>query len=196
MRSEIRSTPGGNTYITSVDASHSLLGSMQNGRPRHANACSCRTINQVNVCGPLAFLQFRKVFRRQHYCRCPESKSSETALELLMKITPPTWLLRHTISLGISLHNWGSQGGWKLSPLIVGISRLVDSRVSPAFQAIGKIFDYDTRSSTVSKEKFQTLEKTLRDLFVSGQASGLDEDESGNTILYVSYLLNYPTFQC
>jgi hypothetical protein len=72
---------------------------------RHFNACTCRDISQATNVEPFSFLHFRKVFRRQHYRQCPKSKTSETSLEFLMKIIPPTWLLSHTIHLGFSFQS-------------------------------------------------------------------------------------------
>lgn len=152
---------------------------------RKHKACTCRDISNATNIEPLPFLHFRKVFRRHHYRQCPKSKTSETSLEFFMKIIPPTWLLSHTIHLGSSLQFSKLQTSWKISPLVVGTSRLVDSRTAPAFCAIRKQWHYCVSKTAIQPAQVSALERTLRDIFECGQGSAFDEDANGRTLLYV-----------
>jgi hypothetical protein len=133
----------------------------------------------------LSFLHFRKVFRRHHYRQCPKSKTSETSLEFFMKIIPPTWLLSHTVHLGFSLQFSKWQTSWKISPLVVGTSRLVDSRTAPAFCAIQNTWQSHWSETGIQPAHVSALERTLRDIFECQQGSAFDEDANGSTLLCV-----------
>jgi hypothetical protein len=165
------------------DRSPGAATSKDNFRP--LNACTCRDINQATNIEPFSFLHFRKVFRRQHYRQCPKSKTSETSLEFLMKIIPPTWLLSHTVHLGFSFQSCNLQRSWKISPLVVGTARLVDSSKSPAFRAIKETWPLIYSETGLQPAHISALERTLKDMFECHQASVFDEDGNGNTLLYV-----------
>ncbi|KAI0427165.1 hypothetical protein F5Y09DRAFT_344964 [Xylaria sp. FL1042] len=182
-RSEVQSVSTGDTCLVQVDASRNLRSFRRDGA-QSITACTCSQITRATTCEPLAFLQFRKVFRKHHYRKCPKSKNAEISLEFLMRVIPPTWLLRHTINLGFSLHYLRSGGGWKISPFVLGTSRLVDSEASPAFRAIQPVVESASRGELVTPSQVQALEVSLKHIFDYGQASVLDEDQNGHTILY------------
>ncbi|KAH7149848.1 hypothetical protein B0J13DRAFT_660603 [Dactylonectria estremocensis] len=81
--------------------------------------------------------------------------------------------------------SWGSNRGWKISPVILGTSRIVNSNESPAFKGIRQTRTLlrSTRFKD-SQHQVRALETTLRDLFQGYIASPLDEDSAGNTLLY------------
>jgi hypothetical protein len=161
-------------------------------------SCTCMAYHQTVDTELLPFLYFRKVFYRNHYRQCPKSQNSETNLELIMRIIPPKWLLSHAVNLSFSLRRRASYKNCSISPLIFGTSRLVDPAESPAFRAIRHTFDraiidtVDTidrqfdRDHSLPAHHIRELEKVLRELFQSHQASALDESKGGNTLLYVS----------
>lgn len=153
---------------------------------RRYNVCTCRETVQTAGNESISFLHFIKIFRQYHYRGCPKSTSSVASLEYLVKIVPPNWLLSHTLSLGFFIQFWNSKSSWKIPPFIFGGSRRIDRSRAPAFRAIQQLrktfyLDY-TKQPTPVKE----LERTLKDLFHSHQASVYDEDHLGNTLFFVS----------
>ncbi|KAI0410263.1 hypothetical protein F5X98DRAFT_359939 [Xylaria grammica] len=177
---EIRTTHSGDDHALSNGViSHSRQPFYDN-KTRASRSCTCRVISRTTVGDPFPFLQFRQIFRRHHYRQCPKFNSAGTDLEFLMRIVPPTWLMRHTINLGVSLQYWGSGNSrWRMAPLIVGTSRLVDSKTSPAFQAIRRL-----HPGSILPGDIRALSRSLKDLFASGQASVYDEDDTGHTLLH------------
>lgn len=160
-----------------------------------STACACRWFSRTDEYEPLSILHFRKVFRRRHFASCPRSKTSEDSIEYMMKIVPPKWLLSHTIYLGFSMRMRAVDRAFSIAPIVLGASRVVDRRTSPAFQLLEKFeSNYLHYFPTVpgSVTAFPTgpgsvtaLESSLRDLFDGGLSSPADEDATGNTILYV-----------
>lgn len=157
--------------------------------PQFRASCTCRA-NQTAQMIPLSFLHFRKVFKRYHSRHCPKFTCSENSLVYMMRIVPPSWLLRHTINLSIVVRNWSTHTGFSISPLVIGTSRLVDRTNSPSFLAIQRTWNQLDRSGFEnSPTVIDTLKTTLGELFISQQASPLDEDCYGNTLLSVSSIV-------
>lgn len=154
---------------------------------RSSTECHCRWFSCTNRYEPLSVLHFRKVFRRQHFESCPKSKTSEDSLEYMMKVVPPKWLLSHTIHLSFSLRIRAFNHGFSIAPIVLGTSRVVDRRASPAFKLL-KNLERDLYNTAHIPGLVNTLENSLRDLFGGGLSSPADEDQHGNTILYVLIL--------
>lgn len=155
-------------------------------RPLSASSCTCKIVNQTTQIEVLPFAYFRKVMRQNHYGGCPMSSTSDITLELLISVILPLWLLRYTINLSMVLRRSNSNRAWKISPIVLGASRIVDPAISPAFQAIRnaqRSIIQDTRTEAIVIE---SLEDTIRHLIRDGKASVLDEDGYGITLLYVS----------
>jgi len=151
-----------------------------------ANTCLCRAVSQATQSEPLSLLHFRHVFRRTHYRHCPKYKTSERSLELMMRIIPPSWLLRHTINLSINVKNWQTLRNFSISPIVLGVSRAVDPKSSPSFRAIQICRERMESTSYKNTDLcLRDLLATLRDIFESQQGSPMDQDYDGNTILYV-----------
>ena len=152
-------------------------------------ACTCRTVNQITQVEPIRNIRLRKSVRRHHQPYCQRSTNQEQRLEFLISIVLPSWLLCYILNLGIVV-NWGSNIGWTISPIVLGARRVVDPALSPGFRAIQHIKDNylscDPLRRTEAFSHMRALAGTLRDLLRSGAASALDEDSSGNTLLYVS----------
>ncbi len=78
-------------------------------------------------------------------------------------------------------------GGSSISPIMIGTKRIVDRNRSPAFQAVenieSRLWASNFRASTSC---IPDLESVLTLLFSDRKASPLDEDDSGNTLLFVS----------
>ncbi|KAI1349778.1 hypothetical protein F5Y01DRAFT_316451 [Xylaria sp. FL0043] len=183
--SPVQSVSGrGNCMLKLDDTYYRSSRSIRGERALSPTGCTCIQINRATTCEPLAFLQFKKIFRKHHYRRCPKSTNAEISMEFLMKVIPPTRLLRHTFNFGLSLHYWRLSGGWKNSPFIFGTSRLVDSKASSAFRAIQPAIEFASRGELIAPSQIWTLVITLKDVFACGQASVLDEDQDGHTILY------------
>lgn len=159
-------------------------------RPISKTSCTCRAISQTDQMAPLSLLHFRKVFKRHHYRHCPKSKFSENSLEFMMRIIPPSWLLLHTINLSIVCRNWSTHGGFSISPLVIGTNRLVDRTKSPTFLTVQRTWEKLEFSGFENDlTVIDALKTTLRELFMSQQASPLDEDCLGNTLLWVSLMI-------
>ncbi|KAI0384186.1 hypothetical protein F5Y04DRAFT_293520 [Hypomontagnella monticulosa] len=148
------------------------------------NTCQCRSFGQSEQWEPLSILHFKRVFIRHHHQHCPRSQNSGQSLEIMMNIIPPSWLLRYTISLSMAVHNWRAGQGFKISPIVVGVQRTVSRDWSSSFRAIE-----DTRRRLGSNFNnsplyINDLISTLKDLFNTQQASALDVDFKGVTLLH------------
>ncbi len=89
--------------------------------------------------------------------------------------------------ISVSLQtSWGA-GGSSISPIMIGTKRIVDRNRSPAFQAVenieSRLWASNFRASTSC---IPDLESVLTLLFSDRKASPLDEDDSGNNLLFVS----------
>jgi len=155
---------------------------------RRPQRCKCRTVNTARRWQPLSILRFTRTFRTQHFSYCPDYRNSEQSLEVTMQIVPPSWLLCHTIDFGTHVRNWSTLNPFSISPIIVGTSRLVDSKKSPAVRAIEhtkaelRMARLDTRRHDMLVSR---LQDTLQRLFDDGEASVLDAETDGRTILNV-----------
>lgn len=158
-------------------------------RPTDGTGCTCRSFSNTQNWRPLSFLHFRRIFRSQHFSFCPQYRSSEQSLHLMLQLVPPSWLLSHSIDLGIHMKNWCTSRAFSLSPIMVGTSRLVDRKTSPAFLAINRTRSALSRTGS-HHIYISQLQIVLRDLFNQQKASPLDTDCKGNTLLSVS--LNKP----
>ncbi|RYN38248.1 hypothetical protein AA0119_g458 [Alternaria tenuissima] len=71
---------------------------------------------------------------------------------------------------------------FSISPIVVGTSRLVDPKTSPAFRAIANTIEelWEGGQHHISIPR---LQNTLQDLFDNDEASALDIDNDGNTVL-------------
>lgn len=161
---------------------------------RASLSCNCKKVTQVTQVNPLSQLHFKKTIGRLHYRWCPKSRTTERNTELMLRIVLPSWTLCYIINLSIVL-NWNPNRGWRISPIIVGANRIVNPKTSPAFLALKQTQSllYSTWFEE-SQMRIKDLEVVLRTLFEASKASALDEDESGNTPLYVgdvSYLASY-----
>lgn len=160
-----------------------------------STGCTCRRFSRTDQYEPLSILHFRKVFRRRHFASCPRSKTSEDSLEYMMRIVPPKWLLSHTIHLGFSIRMRAVSHAFSIAPIVLGSSRIVDKRVSPAFQLLENFDSNHGCLQSASSKVYTflrpgpgvvaTLESSLRNLFHGGLSSPADEDETGDTVLYV-----------
>lgn len=169
-------------------------------------SCTCRAYSRMDEKAPLSFLHFRRTFRRRHYACCPKAKNSEETLEYTMKIVPPTWLLCHTIHLGLTIRNWSTTNGFSMSPVVFGHSRVVVAELSPAFEAIRKCYILINQQNHAyrfgqqvivdSPEVVKSLHLTLRDMFESGTASVLDEDVYGDTLLSMCVQSSWSFVSC
>jgi len=157
-------------------------------RGRIPQRCKCRTVSTARRWQPLSILRFTRTFRTQHFSYCPYYQDSEQSLEITMQIVPPSWFLHRTIDFGTHVRNWSTRKNFSMSPIILGTSRLVDSKTSPAFRAIANYknklsglrrFEQDRRS-------LSQLHNTLQRMFDNAEASALDVDSDGLTVLNVS----------
>ena len=103
-----------------------------------------------------------------------------------MEIVPPTWLLAHTVNFSMKLKDWTSYKGTSISPIIIGTRRLVDRAHSPLFRAIANTKEKLTVSSFQNASLIiADLHTTINNVLNGREASTLDEDGDGNTILSV-----------
>ena len=108
-----------------------------------------------------------------------------------MQIVPPSWLLYRTIDFGTQVRNWSTMNQFSITPIVIGTSRLVDSQTSPAFCAIEdirkEIMELRQAGRYFGQQHMPTqLHYTLRRLFDNAEASVLDVDSDGRTVLNVS----------
>lgn len=153
---------------------------------RRSRKCRCRTIGTARRWQPLSILRFTRTFRAQHFSYCPDYHISEQSLEITMQLVPPSWLLPYAINVGAHVRNWSTVNPFSICPIIVGTSRLVDSKTSPAFRAIASTLDelWEHGQHHVSIPR---LQNTLQTLFNDRAASVLDTDSNGDTILNVHW---------
>lgn len=165
------------------DFEHSYV-EFTNHPPDISVGCTCHTINKAYRWQALSNLYFTRTFRSQHFSFCPRYQNSEQSLEFKVHMVPPSWLLSCTINLGIQVKNWWTFKPLSISPIVIGTSRVVDSRTSPGFRAImdAKRAVYCTGQHHIYIPK---LQHTLRDLFDQQKASSLDIDSNGRTLLNV-----------
>lgn len=157
-------------------------------KPDHTGGirCTCRAYNRLTYHEPLSMLHLKSVFRKQHYSSCPKFRISDESLEYTIKVVPPTWLLSHTINLSLVLRNWSNGKGLSIAPVVIGTSRVVDPNISPGFQTVRAHSNLLESPRFENSTKFvESLDRSLRDVFGTGQSSPLDEDRDGNTLLYV-----------
>ena len=174
-------------YAGSSASQQFRQGTENHGR-RHKK-CKCRTVGTARRWQPLSVLRFTRTFRTQHFSHCPEYRNSDQSLEVTMQIVPPSWLLYHTIDFGTKIRNWSTMSPFSISPIVVGTSRLVDSKTSPAFRAIAnteKELRYRRWDTRLHHPEIPQLQVTLQRLFDNGEASVLDTDTDGRTLLSVS----------
>jgi len=176
----------GHVYVESSACQPLQRNTVYHGR--RPQRCKCRTVGTARRWQPLSIVRFTRTFRTQHFSYCPDYRASEQSLEITMQIVPPSWLLYRSIDFGTQVRNWSTMNQFSISPILIGTSRLVDSQTSSAFRAIedtGKElrFRQDTglRHTIVPR-----LEVTLQRLFDNGEASALDTDTDGRTLLSVS----------
>ena len=147
--------------------------------------CFCRPYNKIAQWQLLPFLQIRHVFRSRHHSFCPLYTSSKTTRNYCVRLFPPKWLLAQLISVTFQ-SSWGA-GGCSISPCVIGTKRIVDRNRSPAFQAVentqSRLWESNFRAS---KSCIPDLKSALTILFSDRKASPLDEDDYGNTLLFVS----------
>ena len=169
-------------------ASQQVQQSTVNHR-RRPQRCKCHTVSTARRWQPLSILRFTRTFRTQHFSYCPDYRNSEQSLEVTMQIVPPSWLLHHTIDFGTRVRNWSTMNQFSISPIVVGTSRLVDSKKAPAFLAIANT-RWELRDRRQDGQPHFTsvpqLQSTLQRLLDNGEASVLDTDIYGRTLLSVS----------
>ena len=170
----------------SVGASDTRLQRSATDCARRSQRCKCRTVGTARRWQPLSILRFTRTFRAQHFSYCPEYRVSEQSLEVTMQLVPPIWLFSSTVNLGTHIRNWSTMKPFSISPIVVGTSRLVDPKTSPAFRAIANTIEelWEGGQHHISIPR---LQNTLQDLFDNDEASSLDIDNDGNTVLNVSY---------
>ena len=170
----------------SVGASDTRLQRSATDCARRSQRCKCRTVGTARRWQPLSILRFTRTFRAQHFSYCPEYRVSEQSLEVTMQLVPPIWLFSSTVNLGTHIRNWSTMKPFSISPIVVGTSRLVDPKTSPAFRAIANTIEelWEGGQHHISIPR---LQNTLQDLFDNDEASALDIDNDGNTVLNVSY---------
>jgi len=157
---------------------------------RRPQRCKCRTVGTARRWQPLSILRFTQTFRTQHFSYCPDYRNSEQSLEITMQIVPPSWLLYHTIDFGTKVRNWSTINSFSISPIVVGTSRLVDSRTSPAFRAIAnslkEVRELRGAGRYGQRHIPTQLHNTLQRMFDNAEASALDVDSDGRTVLNVN----------
>ncbi|KAL1800772.1 hypothetical protein ACET3X_001114 [Alternaria dauci] len=165
-----------------VDSSDTRTQRSAMDRTSKPRRCRCRTVGTARRWQPLSILRFTRTFRAQHFSYCPDYRISEQSLEITMQLVPPIWLFSHTVNLSTHVRNWSTMGPFSISPIVVGTSRLVDPMTSPAFRAIARTIDelWDNGQHHVSIPR---LQNTLQALFNDHEASALDTDSNGDTIL-------------
>ncbi|CAN9134159.1 unnamed protein product [Alternaria alternata] len=104
------------------------------------------------------------------------------SLEITMQLVPLSWLLSHTINVGTRVRNWSTVNPFSICPVVVGTSRLVDSKTSPAFRAIVNTIK-ELSQGEQHHVSIPRLQNTLQDLFDEKEASVLDINNDGTTIL-------------
>ena len=176
-------------YVGSPSTSHAQQSTFNRGRI--LQRCKCRTVTTARRWQPLSILRFTRTFRTQHFSYCPHYQDSEQSLEITMQIVPPSWLLYHTIDFGTHVRNWSTRKNFSVSPIIFGTSRLVDSKISPAFLAVTKAGCelWELRRAGQDRRKHHILTQlhnALQQLFDNSEGSVLDVDSDGRTILNVS----------
>jgi len=172
---------------TSVDSSDTQVQRSARNCTGRSRKCRCRTVGTARRWQPLSILQFTRTFRTQHFSYCPDYHISEQSLEITMQLVPPSWLLPYAINVGTHIRNWSTINPFSICPIVIGTSRLVDSKTSPAFRAIASTLDelWENGQHHISIPR---LQNTLRNLFNDGEASVLDTDSNGDTILNVRWL--------
>jgi len=154
-------------------------------RGRRPQRCRCRTVSTASRWQPLSILRFTRTFRTQHFSYCSYYRNSEQSLEITMQFVPPSWLVSHTINMGTRVQNWSTMECFSISPIVIGTSRLVDPNMSPAFRAIANTKE-ELYKTGLHRLLIPRLQATLQDLFDEKEASVLDTDSNGNTLLNVS----------
>jgi hypothetical protein len=102
-----------------------------------------------------------------------------------MQLVPPSWLLFHTINIGTCVRNWSTLNPFSVNPIVIGTSRLVDPKTSPAFRAVAVTIE-ELWEGEHYRISIPRLQNTLQDLFDAEEALALDVDNDGNTVLNVS----------
>jgi len=181
---------GGGYVMDSVHVGSPASQKVQQGtanRVRRPQRCRCRTVGTARRWQPLSILRITQTFRTEHFSYCPDYRSSEQSLEITMQIVPPSWLLYHTIDFGTHVRNWSTMSPFSISPMVVGTSRLVDSKTSPAFRAIKDTIQQVDRLHwhTSGSGLIPQLQSSLQQLLENGEASIFDADSNGRTILNV-----------
>jgi len=171
-----------NVYVDSQVSQELRQGMAIHGR--RPQRCRCRTVNTARRWQPLSILRFTRTFRTQHFSYCPDYHISEQSLEVTMQLVPPSWLVSHTIDVGTRVRNWSTMNPFSISPIVIGTSRLVDANTSPAFRAIEKAKEELYRSGQ-HHLLIPQLQATLKQFFDDREASVLDTDSNGNTLLNV-----------
>ncbi|CAN9115910.1 unnamed protein product [Alternaria alternata] len=177
----------------SVDAPDTRLQRSAKDCIRKSRRCRCRTVGTARRWQPLSILRFTRTFRTQHFSYCPDYLISEQSLEITMQLVPLSWLLSHTINVGTRVRNWSTVNPFSICPVVVGTSRLVDSKTSPAFRAIVNTIK-ELSQGEQHHVSIPRLQNTLQDLFDEKEASVLDINNDGTTILMeiVGLFVNWP----
>jgi hypothetical protein len=173
----------------SVDSSDTRIQRSARNYTGRSRKCRCRTIGTARRWQPLSILRFTRTFRTQHFSYCPDYHISEQSLEITMQLVPPSWLLPYAINVGTHVRNWSTVNPFSISPIVVGTSRLVDSETSLAFRAIASTLD-DLWEHGQHHISIPRLQNTLQNLFNDREASVLDTDNNGDTILNVRWSLS------
>jgi hypothetical protein len=180
----LRSVHGSDTRLDSLY--HSIAHDISTKPPMgNSGRCTCRTVFKARYWHPFSIFRFSRTSRTQHYSFCPEYAMSEQSFELTTHLVPPPWLLSYTISLGFQVNNWHTMKPFSICPIVVGTNRLVDRQNSPAFRAL------QTAQGKWGREmahliSIETFHSTLEELFDQQEASALDVDRGGRSLLYVS----------
>jgi hypothetical protein len=157
-----------------------------------ARSCTCRAVRSTRSWNLTSMVRLIQTSRTMHFSWCAAYGDSEMELTNSIQFTPPAWLLSRTVDVGMQVKNLWSTRPMSIIPIIIGTNRLIDPATSPAFRAI-KIAD--DKLPIVGKSKraiMMELERTLRDLFAQGQASVLDTDRNGRTLLTVGAVYLIP----
>ena len=112
-----------------------------------------------------------------------------------MQLVPPCWLLSRSIRFGLHMKYLLSKGEFSISPMVVGTSRLINSDESPAFLAVQNTRkELKTHGFHRSGICIPRLKNALTELFEQQKASPVDIDRNGNTLLYVSKIMDFFKF--
>ncbi|TGO46126.1 hypothetical protein BOTNAR_0612g00060 [Botryotinia narcissicola] len=131
-----------------------------------AGIYTCRPRNQTSHWKLIKLIQLRQSFRIEHDSHCPRFLNSNQNYEFMIK-------------------NWNTNRALSIAPFIFNTRRIVDSKTSPAFQAVqDTIHKMKCNGFDQSSVFIPCLQEVLHNLYQNQKASPFDEDYNGNNLLH------------